>query len=103
MNELIEENMRTAALIKDVGVESLGDFSECTCCDFKVRNVEVDISCGKGRERGLWISSPSLYYYGEDPSLLKPIAEEVARQVEHSDGRGPLPIHFHAWEREDEE
>jgi hypothetical protein len=88
-------------LIREVGVARLGHFDGCVCCHFNVRNIEIAISCGKGDERGLWISSPSLDYYLEgtkddsDPKLLRPIAEEVRRQVEAADTRGPLPVHFH--------
>ena len=42
-------------LIKEVGVCRLGNWDGCCCSGFSVRNVNVDISCGKGRNRGIWI------------------------------------------------
>ena len=101
------ENMRIVRIIREVGVWVLGNFDGCSCCDFKIRNVEIDISCGKGRDRGLWIYSPSLDYWdevtpnGNNVDLLRPIAEEVIRQVEKSDGRGPIPVHYHEWKNTD--
>lgn len=96
------ENEVVVDLLRDVGVDRLGYFDGCVCCHFKVRNVEIGVSCGKGRDRGIWVSSASLDYYdrelkGLDEALLRPIAEEVQRQIEASeDGRGPIPIHLHA-------
>lgn len=97
------EHLYVVDLIREVGVGRLGFFDGCTCCSFSVRTVDVDVSCGKGRERAVWISSRSLDYWdqstpnGNDESLLRPIAEEVAKQVENADGRGPIPLHFHPW------
>lgn len=97
------ENLRVVRILQEIGADVLGNFDGCCCCGFKIRNVEIDISCGKGRDRGLWIYSPSLDYWdgksenGSEEELLRPIAEEVQRQVQNSDMRGPLPIHYHEW------
>lgn len=85
-------------LIRDVGVGRLGNFDGCICCEFKVRNVLVEISCGKGLDRGIWVSSGSMDYGDNldgkaDIELLKPIAEEVQRQVQGSDMRGLISFH----------
>ncbi len=91
-------------LIREVGVGRLGNFDGCVCCHFEVRNVSVDVACGKGRNRGVWVSSGSLDYYDQeqnclDESLLRPIADEVKRQIEDADGhmRGTIAAHCRAW------
>ena len=84
------EHMKVVDLIREVGVDRLGAFDGCACCRFNVRNVDVRIGCGKGPERAVWISSPSLDY--EDEALLRPIADEIVRQVEAMDGRGPIGV-----------
>ena len=89
-------------LVKEVGAARLGNFDGCVCSRFEVRNVHVDICCGKGRDRGIYIWSHSMDYLEEDhEEMLRPIAEEVARQVQKADERGPLPIKFHEWKKED--
>lgn len=101
----MREPEKVLAILKEVGVWRLAHWDGCTCTHFNVRHVDVDVSCGKGRDRGLWISSKSLDYWdgksnGCDENLLRPIAEEVARQIQESDGRGPIPIpiHFREWD-----
>jgi hypothetical protein len=94
-------------LIKEVGVHRLGNWDGCTCCRFRIRDVDVDISCGKGRDRGIWIYSGSLDYWDPDDPLLEqrllqPVAEEIKRQIEEGDHRGPVPIHFHEWKNQSE-
>lgn len=97
--KMIEPN-KVIALIRELEVWRLGNCDGCMCCRFSLRNVDIDVDCGKGSERGVTISSPSLDYYdgvsenGSDTRMLRPIAEEVARQVEESDGRGPCPVRF---------
>lgn len=83
-------------LIKEVGVERLSQFDGCSCGGFSVRNVDVDICCGKGRDRGVWVSSGSGDYTDAD-AHLRAIADEVASQVEAADGRGPMPRHARKW------
>lgn len=86
-------------LIREVGVHRLANWDGCICSHFSIRNVNVDMSCGKGRDRGLWIESRSGdYENGDHDALLRPIAEEVVRQAA-TDGRGPMPIHFHEWKK----
>jgi hypothetical protein len=84
------------ALIRDVGIQRLGLWDGCPCSSFSVRNVDVDISCGRGRVIGVWISSKSCDYM--DTENLKPIGEEVARQLEEESSRGPFPIHYREWD-----
>jgi len=84
-------------LIKEVGVQRLGCWDGCACSRFAIRDVNVDICCGKGRDRGIYIWSNCDDYTDGHDLLLRPIAKEVARQVESADRRGPLPIHFHEW------
>ena len=95
----MSEPEKVVALIKEAEVWRLGNFDGCICSSFSVRNVDVQISCGKGQGRAIKVSSVSGDYYSErsgeygDPEMLRPIAEEVQRQIlEKSDGRGPIPI-----------
>lgn len=91
-------------LVREIGVSRLIGYDGCYCGQFEVRRVKVDIACGKGRDRAIWIWSHSDDFcnseYKPDEENLRPIAEEVARQVEESDWRGPLPIHYRKWNRE---
>lgn len=86
------------ALVKSLGIWRLGNLDGCCCSRFSLRNVDVDIACGKGRKRGVYVSSASMDY--DDPELLRPIAEEVRQQLEECDHRGPAPIHLREWSRE---
>jgi hypothetical protein len=84
------------AIIREIGCWRLGNWCGCCCSRFSVRNVDVDISCGKGREQAVWISSQSMDY--EDKELLKPIMAEVIRQVTEQSGRsGSFVEYFDAW------
>ncbi len=76
-------------LLRDVGVCRLGYFDGCICCEFEVRGVRFDLSCGKGGKRGLRVSS----HHGDYrvPEELRPAADEIAKQA-ISDRRGELPI-----------
>lgn len=102
----MSEPEEVLALVKEIGVGRLGGADGCMCLHFNIRRVDIDVSCGKGRDRGLWISSRSMDYWDSSTAndssikMLRPIAEEVARQVEDSDGRGPVPIHYHEWGKE---
>lgn len=78
-------------LVREVGVYRLCSRDGCTCGGFTVRNVEVEVSCGKGFDRGVRVFSNHFDYHGREDSLL-PVAREVARQVEEDDGRGPVPV-----------
>jgi hypothetical protein len=97
-------HMVVVDLIREVGVIRLGNFDGCACCRFSVRDVDVEVGCGKGGERAVWVSSPSLEYWdgatanGNDEALLRPIAEEVVRQVSEADGRGPLMVYLHEFD-----
>lgn len=72
------------ALIREVECWRLGNWDGCCCSSFEIRNVRVDISCGKGREQAVWVSSESLDY----PQGLNPIMDEVIRQLTEQSGRG---------------
>jgi hypothetical protein len=80
------EPEKVVALIREIGCERLGHWDGCCCSRFSVRNVDVEVSCGKGRRQAIWISSQSLDY--ADESMLEPIMAEVARQVIEQSGRG---------------
>lgn len=82
----MDETEKVVAIIKEVGCSRLGNWDGCCCSHFSIRNVDVEISCGKGREQAVWISSRSQDY--DDKELLKPIMAEVIRQVTEQSGRG---------------
>lgn len=84
----MSEPEKVVAIIKEVGAWRLGNWDGCTCSRFSIRNVDIDISCGKGGPRRVRVSSPSCDYIDGDPDL-RTIGEEVARQVQESDGRSP--------------
>lgn len=81
------EPAQVVAILQDVGCWRLGTWDGCCCSSFTVRNVNVDISCGKGREQAVWISSQSLDYHN-NPQALVPIMDEVIRQLMEQSGRG---------------
>lgn len=94
----MSEPEKVVAIISEVQCRKLGNWDGCCCSNFSIRNVNVDISCGKGREQAVWVSSASGDY--EDQSLLKPIMAEVIRQVtEQSARRGTFAQYFEPWKR----
>jgi hypothetical protein len=95
------EPEKVVALIKEVQCWRLGNWDGCCCSSFSIRNVHIDISCGKGREQAVWIHSNSLDYpKGEDALLLTPVMDEVVRQLNEQSGRGDaFARYFHAWSR----
>lgn len=83
---VMTETEKVVAIVRKVGCWRLGNWDGCCCSRFSVRNVDVEISCGKGREQAVWVSSKSLDYI--DAAFLKPIMAEVIRQVTEQSGRG---------------
>lgn len=89
----MSEPEKVVAIIKECGLWMLGNWDGCCCSNFKIRNVEIDISCGKGRDQGIWVSSYSMDY--DDKSLLRQIADEVLRQLRESSNRvDRWAVHF---------
>lgn len=82
----MSEPNRVVAIIQDVGLWNLGNWDGCCCSHFSIRNVDIDISCGKGREQAVWVSSRSMDY--DEPLLLEPIMKEVVYQLERDSNRG---------------
>ena len=90
-------------IIKEVGVHRLSGFDGCLCGGFEIRRVKFDLACGKGRDRGLWISSRSVDY-PEDEHVMECIMSEVGAEAQRqfyelNDGRGILHIHYRKWSR----
>lgn len=84
------------ALIRDTGLHQLGDLEGCVCCSFNVRNIAVEVSCGKGTPRGIrvWhdeVTRDGISKEDADEAFLRSVGEEVARQAE-TDRRGEMPI-----------
>lgn len=92
----MSEPEKVVAILKEAGVWRLANWDGCICSRFSVRNVDVDISCGKGGDRGVWVSSPSLDYMPHDNwgdgNSLEPIADEIRKQMTGCDHRGPITI-----------
>lgn len=80
------EPEKVVSLIRLLECWRLGNWDGCCCSRFSIRGVDVDISCGKGGQQAVWVSSPSLDYM--DKELLRPIMDEVIRQVTEQSGRG---------------
>lgn len=94
----MSEPEKVVAILKEVGVWRLANWDGCICSRFSIRNVDVKISCGKGQKRGVWVSSPSMTYCSHenwgDGLSLEPIAEEMQRQMQECDLRGPITVHI---------
>lgn len=73
------------SLIREVGIYGLGGNDGCPCTSFEVRNVHVDVSCHKS-EKTVRVWSHHMDYTDESyrrcNAALKPIADEVLRQVD---------------------
>jgi hypothetical protein len=80
----MSEPEKVVAIIKEVGAWRLGNWDGCTCSHFSIRNVQIDVGCGKGSPRNVHVSSRSGDYDGEN-AALRMIGEEVARQVQEAD------------------
>lgn len=101
----MSEPEKVLAIIKELGVWVLGNWDGCCCSKFSIRNVDVDIACGKGRNQGVYVSSDSMDYLNQDlimdEDLLRPIAEEVAKQCdEHAWRSKKFEYHIRAWDKE---
>lgn len=92
------EPQRVFDVIKEIGIHRLANLDGCICSSFEIRNVEINISCGKGGDRGCWISSRSIDYPESEVELAKVLGDvgaEVLRQIDNlHDGRGPMPLHY---------
>ena len=92
----MSEPEKVVALIRSVQCWRLGDWDGCVCSGFSVRNVDVDISFGKGREQAVWVSSTSMNY--ENAELLRPIMDEVVGQLRKQSWRGgEFAQYFEPW------
>ena len=78
------ETEKVVCILRAVQCRRLGYWDGCCCSNFNVRYVNVDISCGKGREQAVWVSSTSRDFGKEE---LKPVMAEVIKQVSEQSGR----------------
>lgn len=93
------ETEKVVALIKEIGCGRLGNWDGCVCSGFEIRDVTVDISCGKGTPQAIRVYSRSMDYSGD--AHFRPIADEVRRQIiEQSNRGGDWPIFFGPWKKD---
>ncbi len=85
-DDKMTEPQKVLAIIEELECWRLGNWDGCCCSHFSIRNVDVRISCGKGDEQAVWVSSRSFEY--DDKELLRPILREVVRQVTEQSNRG---------------
>lgn len=81
----MSETDKVVSIIKDVQCWRLGKWDGCCCSHFSIREVEVDIACGKGKEQSVTVRSGSSDF--PDENSLRPIMDEVIRQVTEQSGR----------------
>lgn len=81
----MSEAEKVLAIIIELGCWRLGNWDGCACSRFSLRDVDIEIACGKGGEQGVWVRSASCEY--DDVELLRPIMEEVVRQCDEGAGR----------------
>lgn len=96
------------ALIKKIGIYGLGGNDGCPCTNFEVQNVHVDVSCHKS-QRTVRVYSHHADFcdenYRRDQRFLRPIADEVLRQVDgYYDAGGEYAadflVKFCSWDEE---
>lgn len=77
-------------LMREVGIYGLGGNEGCPCTDFKVHGIAVSVSCHKSSKTVSVYGTPIDFIKGNgddvpyyvDTERLRPIAEEVLRQVD---------------------
>lgn len=90
----MSEPDKLLAIIKHVRIWRLGNHDGCICSSFALRGVNFDISCGKGQPRAVRVYSQSGDYDNNHDALLRPVASEVRRQAQESDGGGEIAVFF---------
>lgn len=95
------QQQKIVDVIREVGIHRLAGFDGCLCGGFEIQCVKVDFACGKGRDRGIYISSRSMDYSENEADLAKELGD-VGREVHQQfmdlhDGRGPIEVHFREW------
>jgi hypothetical protein len=92
MFDLLNEPGRVDLLISAIGCSRLGNWDGCVCSQFSIRNVDVEIACGKGsKPQGVRVSSTHGDY--TDRAMLEMIADTIVEQLEASCSRsGPWPV-----------
>ena len=90
--DLLNEPCRVDLLISAIGCSRLGNWDGCVCCKFSIRNVDVEIACGKGaKPQGVRVSTTHMDYTNR--AMLEMIAETIVAQLEASSSRsGPWPV-----------
>lgn len=70
----------TDALIREVGVWTLGGSHPCDCTWFEVQCVRVEVSCHKSA-RSITVDRTGDPDGGADEAMLRAVAAEVVRQL----------------------
>jgi hypothetical protein len=82
----MSEPSKVIAIIRDVGCWRLGHWDGCCCSHFSVRDVTIEISCGKGAEQAVWVYSASSEWSGRSADL-RAIASVVLDELRINSGR----------------
>ena len=94
-------------ILRKIGIDRLGYWDGCCCGEFHIHGVNIDVACGKGRNKGVYISARYDDFCDPDTgktdeNLLQPVADEVVAQLEEKSSRAKVwPVHFRAWEKSD--
>ena len=97
--------VKAVSIIKQIGVGDLGYYDGCICAHFHVSGVSVDVSCRKSsgaKPEGFWGIMLRVYsrHMDCDPSGLRDVAVEVARQLRESESETPLMIRYCDYEQD---
>lgn len=84
------------SIVDEVGLYRLAGSDGCACGRFIVRGLEVEIGCGKGDRRGVWVSSRHMDWSDDDASRAR-VGQAVAQIVKDTDERGPIPVYLSSW------
>lgn len=98
---MIDDIQQVLDILKEMTIYRLSLCDGCMCGGFELRGITVQISCGKGGRRAVWVSPDHNGDFEDEDPLLTPILKEVISQVMEADGRGEMSGFLHPWNRED--
>jgi hypothetical protein len=78
---IINATERAVQFIREIGVYRLSPPDGCPCAQFGVHGLVVQVSCHKSGKY-VTVEAESCDYMGDSEERLRPIADEVLRQVD---------------------